>query len=154
MRVLCDVLVVERVAEPFENVAGGFHAAIDVVFVAAAAEPLGAQAAVAVLHLKGVLVILLDELGGAEILAVERFAAADAGAGGEAQARQAVRAAAGRAANRLGQLFADQPRDVPALSLVVDPGRVGVEVVHQRDQLERQLRSSGSKSSFRLRSSR
>ena len=87
----------------------------------------------------GVVLILLDELGGAEVFAVERLAAADAGAGGEAQAGEAVRAAAGRAADRLGQFFADQPRDVPACALVVDPGGVGVEVVHQGDQLEGQL---------------
>ncbi len=73
-----DLFVLDRVAEPLENVAGGLHAAVSVVLGAAPAEPFGAQAAVAVLELEGIVLILLDELSGAKIFAVERFAAADA----------------------------------------------------------------------------
>src|SRR5436190_1163871 len=52
-----------------------------------------------------------------------------------------MRAAASRAANRLNDLFADEPVDRPILPLEVRPFRVARQVMHQADQLERQLRA-------------
>jgi hypothetical protein len=49
---------------------GRFDAAIEVRLVTPSAEPLGAQAAVAVLQFEGVLMVLLDVLRGAGVFAV------------------------------------------------------------------------------------
>ena len=47
--------------------------------------------------------------------------------------------AAGSAANGLAHLFGDEPGNVPLHALVVHPSGIGIEIMHQGDQFEREL---------------
>ena len=132
--------------------AGRLDPAIDVLIVAAAAEPRRAQAAVTVLQPERVHLIPLHEVGRLLILAIERLATPQPGFYRQAQARQAMRAAARRPANRLGQFLAHQPREIPFQALVVYPLVVQICVVLQGDQLECEFDSWDNTSSSRLRS--
>ena len=130
----------QRVDEPFQDVAGGLDATLNVRIVGPTAEPVRAETSVGVLQLERVSMVRIHVFSCSQPLPLHRLATRLTVSHGIAEAHHAVRAAAGHADDRLCEFLFDQPRNAPRFSAFARPGGIGIQVVDQTDQLEGQLR--------------
>ncbi len=143
------LVVTERIAEPFEDVAGRLDPPIDVLFIAAAAEPRRAQAAVMILQPERIHLIPLHEVGRFLILAVQRLAPSQAGFYRQAKPdRRCVPPQPPR--ESAGPIPLASTVESPIQALIVHPLVVQICVVLQRNELERQFRFGIARLLFRF----